>query len=89
MSGVGRSYGVIAKLRISRDWPIPIKVYTLNREIELIQKMEQLSPARKCEIEYACSSLMFAPFTQPYNLACARRTMIQSILPNIYDTKCL
>lgn len=69
MSGTGRSYDVIAKLRISRDQPIPMKIYTLNREIALIQKLEQLSPARYGEMEYARGGLMFAPFTQPYNFA--------------------
>lgn len=46
MSGTGRSYDAIAKLRVSRDRPISMRLYTLNHEIALIQKMEQLSPAR-------------------------------------------
>lgn len=81
MSGTGRSYDVIAKLRISRDQPIPMKIYTLNREIALIQKMEQLTPARYGEMEYARSGLMFAPFAQPYNFA--GRTLYHDII-NLY-----
>lgn len=83
MSGTGRSYDVIAKLRASRDQSIPMRVHTLNREIELIQKMGQLSPARYTKWSTR-RGLTFAPFTQPYNLARAGRTLYQDTI-NLYQ----